>query len=108
MDNLVTSNIRQRPIRTLVCVAGIALGVILVMLFTGLARGMSNDLSRRASNVRAELIFMRPGAVTVTSTTVNLDVRYADRLKKIDGVEDAIPVGPDGRTNVPDRPLLDQ
>jgi len=93
MDNLVTSNIRQRPIRTLVCVAGIALGVILVMLFTGLARGMSNDLSRRASNVRAELIFMRPGAMTITSSTLNLDVRYADKLKTIDGVEDAIPVG---------------
>src|SRR6185295_1170526 len=93
MDSLVTSNIRQRPIRTLVCVAGVALGVILVMLFTGLARGMSNDLSRRASNVKAELIFMRPGAVTVTGSTVNLDVAYADRIKVIDGVEDAIPVG---------------
>ena len=43
MDNLVTSNIRQRPIRTLVSVAGVALGVVLIMLFTGLARGMSTD-----------------------------------------------------------------
>jgi putative ABC transport system permease protein len=92
MDNLVTSNIRQRPIRTLVSVAGIALGVSLVMLFTGLARGMSNDLQRRASNVRAELIFMRPGAVQLTSTTANLDTRYVDRLKAIEGVEEALPV----------------
>ena len=92
LDNLVTSNIRQRPIRTLVSVAGIALGVALVMLFTGLARGMSNDLQRRASNVRAELIFMRPGAVQLTSTTANLDTRYVDRLKAIDGVEEALPV----------------
>lgn len=92
MDNLVTSNIRQRPIRTLVSVAGIALGVSLVMLFTGLARGMSNDLQRRATNVRAELIFMRPGAVQLTATTANLDTRYVDRLKAIDGVEDALPV----------------
>ena len=92
MDNLVTSNIRQRPIRTLVSVAGIALGVILVMLFTGLSRGMSNDLQRRAANVRAELIFMRPGAVQVTASTANLDTRYVDRLKAIDGVEDALPV----------------
>ena len=92
MDNLVTSNIRQRPIRTLVSVAGIALGVSLVMLFTGLARGMSNDLQRRASNVRFELLFMRPGAVQLTSTTANLDTRYVDRLKAIDGVEDAQPV----------------
>ena len=92
MDNLVTSNIRQRPIRTLVSVAGIALGVSLVMLFTGLARGMSNDLQRRATNVRAELIFMRPGALQLMSNSANLDTRYVDRLKAIEGVEDAIPV----------------
>ena len=92
MDNLVTSNIRQRPIRTLVSVAGIALGVALVMLFTGLARGMSNDLQRRATNVRAELIFMRPGAVQLSSNATNLDTRYVDRLKAIDGVEEALPV----------------
>lgn len=92
MDNLVTSNIRQRPIRTLVSVAGIALGVSLVMLFTGLARGMSNDLQRRASNVRAELIFMRPGAVQLTTATANLDTRYVDRLKAIEGVEEALPL----------------
>ena len=92
MDNLVTSNIRQRPIRTLVSVAGIALGVSLVMLFTGLARGMSSDLQRRSTNVKAELIFMRPGAIQATGSTANLDVRYIDRLKKIDGVEDAIPI----------------
>ncbi|HEX2270686.1 MAG TPA: ABC transporter permease [Pyrinomonadaceae bacterium] len=92
MDNLVTSNIRQRPIRTLVSVAGIALGVSLVMLFTGLARGMSNDLQRRASNVRAELMFMRPGAVQLTATTANLDTRYVDRLKAIEGVEEALPI----------------
>src|SRR5687768_18542921 len=92
MDNLVTSNIRQRPIRTLVSVAGIALGVSLVMLFTGLARGMSNDLKRRATNVRAELIFMRPGAVQLTATTANLDTRYVDRLKQIEGIEQALPI----------------
>ena len=92
MDNLVTSNIRQRPIRTLVSVAGVALGVSLVMLFTGLARGMSNDLQRRATNVRAELIFMRPGAVQLTATTANLDTRYVERLNRIDGVEEALPV----------------
>jgi len=92
MDNLVTSNIRQRPIRTLVSVAGIALGVTLVMLFTGLARGMSNDLQRRASNVRAELIFMRPGSVQLTVQTANLSTQYAERLKAIDGVEEALPV----------------
>jgi putative ABC transport system permease protein len=92
MDNLITSNISQRPIRTLVSVVGIALGVCLVMLFTGLARGMSNDLQRRASNVRAEIIFTRPGAMQLTTSTANLSIKYVDSLKAIDGVAEALPV----------------
>jgi putative ABC transport system permease protein len=92
MDNLISSNITQRPIRTLVSVAGIALGVILVMLFTGLARGMSNDLKRRASNLRAEILFTRPGAMQLTSSTANLSTQYVERLKEIEGVEEALPV----------------
>ena len=92
MDNLVVSNIRQRPIRTLVSVAGVALGVCLVMLFTGLARGMSNDLQRRASNVRAEIIFTRPGSMQLTASTANLSTKYVESLKQIAGVEEVLPV----------------
>ena len=92
MDNLVVSNIRQRPIRTLVSVAGVALGVCLVMLFTGLARGMSSDLQRRASNVRAEIIFTRPGSMQLTASSANLSTKYVERLKEIEGVAEALPV----------------
>ena len=92
MDNLVVSNIRQRPIRTLVSVAGVALGVCLVMLFTGLARGMSDDLQRRAMNVRTEIIFTRPGSMQITGSTANLSTKYVESLKQIEGVEEALPV----------------
>ncbi|HEY6188971.1 MAG TPA: ABC transporter permease [Pyrinomonadaceae bacterium] len=93
MDSLVTANIRQRPIRSLVSIAGVALGVALVMLFTGLARGMSNDLQRRSSNVRAEIIFTRPGSGdSLTSSTANLSTKYAEELQRIEGVEAAVPV----------------
>ena len=88
----MVSNIRQRPMRTLVSVAGVALGVCLVMLFTGLARGMSNDMQRRASNLRAEIIFTRPGAMQLTSSTANLSTKYVDNLKQIEGVAEALPV----------------
>lgn len=92
MDNLVSTNIRNRPVRTLVSVAGVALGVCLVMLFTGLARGMSDDLQRRSSNLRAEIIFTRPGAMELTSSTANLSTKYVEELQKIEGVEAAVPV----------------
>jgi putative ABC transport system permease protein len=92
VDNLVISNIRQRPLRSAISVLGVALGVTLVMLFTGLSRGMSDDLQRRSANVRAEIIFTRPGSIAGTSTTANLSTKYVDLLKQIDGVETAIPV----------------
>ena len=91
MDSLVISNIRQRPLRSAISVLGVALGVTLVMLFTGLSRGMSDDLQRRSANVRAEIIFTRPGSIQA-STTANLSTNYVDLLKQIDGVETAIPV----------------
>jgi putative ABC transport system permease protein len=92
MDNLITANIRQRPVRSLVSVMGVALGVALVMLFSGLSRGMSNDMHRRASNVRAEIIFTRKGSMELTSSTANLSTKYVDRLKMIEGVQAAVPV----------------
>ncbi|MDT7541998.1 MAG: putative transport system permease protein [Acidobacteriota bacterium] len=92
MDNLVVNNIRQRPLRALISVAGVALGVALVMLFTGLSRGMSNDLQRRSSNLRAEIIFTRSGGMELTSSTANLSTKYADELHKVEGVESAVPV----------------
>ncbi len=91
LDSLVAANIRQRPVRALVSVAGVALGVCLVMLFTGLARGMSNDLERRSSNMRAEIIFTRPGSKELMTSTVNLSTKYVEELQKIEGVERAVP-----------------
>jgi putative ABC transport system permease protein len=92
MESLVTNNIRQRPLRSLVSVTGVALGVCLVMLFTGLSRGMTREMQRRASNLRAELIFTRPGGMEITSSTASLNTKYAGELLKVEGVESATPV----------------
>ena len=92
MDSLVTSNILQRPLRSIISVIGVALGVALVMLFTGLAHGMSNDLQRRSANLRAEIIFTRPGSIQLTSSSTNLSTKYVERLRQVEGVESATPV----------------
>lgn len=92
MESLVTANVRQRPVRALVSAAGVALGVCLVMLFTGLARGLSNDLERRSQNLKAEIVFTRSGGMDITSTgKVSVSVKYADELMKIDGIAMAVP-----------------
>jgi putative ABC transport system permease protein len=92
LDSLVTSNVRQRPLRSAISVIGVALGVALVMLFTGLTRGMSNDLQRRSSNVRGEIIFTRKGSMSLIASSANLSTKYTERLQQIEGIEAVTPV----------------
>jgi len=95
MDSLIISNICQRPTRTLVSVAGVALGVVLVVINTGLVRGMLNERMMREQNIGAEIMFSRKGAGSPLSpsSVLSLDVRYVDRLAKILGVKAVSPVG---------------
>ena len=94
MDSLILANIRQRPTRTLVSVIGVALGVVLILVNTGLVRGMINDRSKRERGTGAEILFTRPGASDILSSSgLQLDVRYADRISKIPGVKIATPIG---------------
>lgn len=92
MLELILANLRTRPFRTLISVIGVALGVTLIVLFTGLARGMANDMARRASNWKAEIVFTRPGAMEMTSSNASVSTAYVPKLKEIDGVKDAVPV----------------
>lgn len=92
MLELVLANLKVRPFRTLISVVGVALGVILVVLFTGLARGMTNDMAKRASNWKAEIVFTRPGAMELTSSNASVSTEYAWRLLEIEGVQSAVPV----------------
>ena len=92
MLELVFANLRVRPFRTLISVIGVALGVILIVLFTGLARGMTEDMAKRASNWKAEIVFTRPGAMELTSSNASVSTAYADRLLQIEGVESTVPV----------------
>jgi putative ABC transport system permease protein len=80
MDSLVAANIRQRPLRTAISVSGVALGVILVVLFVGLARGMMRDAVERQSNVEAEIRFLPAGNVSLQSNPLMLPAGYADAI----------------------------
>ncbi|MGE0104598.1 MAG: ABC transporter permease [Blastocatellales bacterium] len=94
MDSLIVSNIRQRPTRTLISVAGVALGVLLVVLNTGLVRGMLNDRIRRERGIGAEIQFTRKGSSVLSpSSVMSLDIRYGKRLSEIEGVKTVSPVG---------------
>lgn len=92
MLELVFANLKVRPFRTIISVVGVALGVILVILFTGLAKGMTNDMANRAFNIQAEILFTRPGAMELTSSNASVDTAYAQKLLEIEGVQSTVPV----------------
>ncbi len=93
MLELVFANLKTRPFRTLISIVGVALGVVLVVLFTGLARGMSNNMAQRAFNLKAEILFTRAGAMNLTSSSLNVSTAYAPKLLEIEGVQSVVPVG---------------
>ncbi len=99
MLELVLANLRTRPFRTFISIVGVALGVVLVVLFTGLARGMSNDMAKRASNWKAEIMFTKAGGNDLQSSSASVDVRYGDKLLEIDGVDSVVPMIKDLVTN---------
>jgi putative ABC transport system permease protein len=93
-EGLVTASVRQRPVRTLVSVVGVALGVVLIVLIVGLAHGMLKEQGRRNSNIGAEILFSRPGAYGPgASSPLSLPVQYGPRLAIISGVKAISPVG---------------
>lgn len=92
MLELVLANLRVRPFRTLISIVGVSIGVILIVLFTGLARGMTDDIAKRAANWKAEIVFTRPGGMDATTSNTAVNVAYAQKLLEIDGVDSTVPV----------------
>jgi putative ABC transport system permease protein len=92
MLELVFASLKVRPFRTFISVIGVALGVVLVVLFTGLANGIVDDMAKRAANWKAEIVFTRPGGMDATSSNASVNVAYARKLREIDGVESTVPV----------------
>jgi putative ABC transport system permease protein len=95
MDNLVLSNILYRKTRTFTTIAGVALGVVLVVLTVGIVHGFLHDQGRRNSAVTAEIIFSPPGnnIGLNLSPTLALPLTLADELRHVEGVADAVAVG---------------
>lgn len=92
MLELVLANLKVRPFRTVISVVGVALGVVLVIMFTGLAQGMTNDVAKRAANWKAEIVFTRPGGMDTMSSNASVNVGYVGRIQQIEGVQATLPV----------------
>lgn len=94
MDSLVMANLSQRPIRTIISIIGVALGIILIVLMVGLSHGMLQEQGRRNSNVGAEILFTRPNNYGPgTSSVLAVPVQYGPKIAELSGVEAVSPIG---------------
>lgn len=93
MNNLVFSNFLHRPARTVVSVAGIAIGVLLIVFTVGLANGSMRERAQREANVGAEIFFRPPGQVGLSGAeSFILPVEMAAELEKVEGVDKAVAI----------------
>jgi putative ABC transport system permease protein len=93
-DSLVLSNIAHRPARTAVSVAGIALGVLLVVFTVGLAHGVLRERGRREAKIGAEILLRPAGTLGLSGAqSFTIPVAHADELEGVEGVRAAVPIG---------------
>jgi putative ABC transport system permease protein len=94
MDSLVLSNLAHRPARTAVSVAGIALGVLLVVFTVGLAHGLLRERGKREANIGAQIMVRPAGALGLSGgLTFSIPVAHAAEIARIEGVRMAVPIG---------------
>ncbi len=95
MKDLLAGYVVQRPGRTFISVAGVAVGVILVVLTVGLVRGMLRARGERDTNSGVELLIARREqfGISVTTLPMSAPIGLADDLRRITGVAAVTPVG---------------
>ncbi|MFP5264890.1 MAG: ABC transporter permease [Blastocatellia bacterium] len=95
MDNLVLSNVLYRKTRTITTMAGVALGVVLVVLTVGITHGFLNEQGRRNSAITAEIMVGAAGTTFGLSLnpTLSLPLSRVQEIRSVEGVQDAVPVG---------------
>jgi putative ABC transport system permease protein len=95
MNNLVVANLKHHPGRTLTSVAGVAIGVILVVLTVGLVRGALRDRGQRDTNTGVEIMLSQRdlSGLSVASLPISMPLSWIDRVREVDGVADVVAVG---------------
>jgi len=94
MDSLVLSNLAHRPARTAVSVAGIAIGVLLVVFTVGLAHGLLRERGKREANIGAQIMVRPSGMLGLSGNQpFTMPVAHASDLLRVEGVRAAVPIG---------------
>jgi putative ABC transport system permease protein len=93
MLELVFANLRQRKMRSLVCVIAVGIGIALLIVLTGLCKGMIRESAERMRNTGAHILVQPRSASNLLALKgSSLPVQYGAKLEQLPGVAAACPV----------------
>ena len=93
MASLIVSNIQKRPTRTIVSILAVSVGVVMILLFVGLAQGLLKDSAHRLQNVKADIVFQPPGSsLLLALNSATMPIKVGDRLLEVEGVRHVAPM----------------
>src|SRR5262245_29343851 len=94
MNNLITSNLKHHPGRTLASAIGVSVGVILVVLTVGLVRGALRERGQRDANIGVEIMLRQSGqGISLSSADMVIPESEVEAVSAVPGVAAATPVG---------------
>jgi putative ABC transport system permease protein len=93
MNKMIVANLANRPVRSVISVAAIALEVTLILLIVGLSVGMLNDSRSRQAGIGADIIVLPPSSSNIVGITgAPMPVKIADVISKLPHVAVVSPV----------------
>ncbi|TAN20868.1 MAG: ABC transporter permease [Acidobacteria bacterium] len=93
INRMIVSNLRRRPMRSLVSVLAVAIEVILILMVVGLVNGMINDQRARVHGIGADIIVYSGSGSIITQLTGNtLPLKMGEVFARVPGVEAVAPV----------------
>src|ERR1700688_1409876 len=84
MNKLIIANLANRPVRSVISIAAIALEVTLILLIVGFSIGMLNDSRSRQAGIGADVIVLPPGSSNIVALTGSpMPVKIGDIISKL-------------------------
>lgn len=93
MESLVAANLRSRPTRTIISAVAVAIGVILMLIVGGIARGTLDNYLDRNIGVGADFILQPSGSsIFYAFSSGTLSLKLADKLLQVPGIAIVAPI----------------
>src|SRR3954451_23144415 len=93
MNKLIVANLANRPVRSIISIAAIALEVALILLIVGFSIGLLNDSRSRQAGIGADVIVLPPGSSNIVALTGSpMPIKIGDIIAKLPHVSVVAPV----------------